>query len=138
MATTLEDLFETNLKAEEDGVWVDLGDMSFLIRSYSAKAAQDLRDTLQRPYQAMLRTPNGKIPDDISENINLKVLAGAILANWVINTTDAEGTITAEPYSPEAALERMRKLPRFANWVAQQSLDAQNYKDAVTADSAKN
>ena len=138
MATSLEDLFATDLNAEENGTWVELGDMKFLIRAYSCKAAVDLRDKLQRPYQAILRTPNGKIPDDVSEDINLKVLAGGILADWSIIEQDSDGNATAVKFTPEAAYTKMKKMPRFAAWVAQQAIDTQNYKDAVTADALGN
>lgn len=126
--TTLDDIFATNTSAEEDGVWVTLTeDNKFLIRAYSAKTAVDLREKLTRQYQGLLRA-GGKIPDETAEDINLKVLAGGILADWK----------RTAPYSADAAYAEMKRLPRFANWVAQQSLDAQNYKDELSEDSAKN
>lgn len=149
MSTSLESIFETNTKAEEDGVWVTLtADHEFLIRAFSAKAAVDLRDKLTRPHQGLLRA-GGKIPDEVNDDINLKVLAGAIIADWrLTDRTEAvaatedepavEATAVSVPYSADEAYKRMKKLPRFANWVAQQALDAQNYKDALAADSAKN
>lgn len=140
MSTSLEDIFATSTTAEENGVWVELSsDHKFLIRAFSAKAAVDLREKLSRQYQALLRA-GGKIPDEKNDEINLRVLAEGILADWqIVEERDESGAVTRQtPYSPEAALQRMKKMPRFANWIAQQSLDAQNYKDALDASSLGN
>ena len=140
MSSTLEDLFATDQTAEENGVWIDLGDMKFLIRSYSCKAAVDLREKLQKSWQPILRTPNGKIPDDEAEKINLKVLAGAIIADWKIPSgTPAEGEQQQyEKFTADAAYEKMKAMPRFASWVAQQAIDAQNYKNSAAEDALGN
>lgn len=134
-AIDLFDVFSSNKESEEDGRWVDLGSgTAFKIRAFGAKAVTDLRDSLMKPYQQLLRV-GGKIPDEKNEEIGLKVLAGAVIADWK-NVKNAEKQIV--PYSPDEAYAILKALPKMASFVIQFSLENQNYRDEAIEENAGN
>lgn len=142
LKTNLNELFETDKNSEEDGVWIDIDTGTRIkIRAYSAKAVSDLRENLMRPFN-MLQRAGGKIPDDKSEEIGLRVVAGAVIADWSgIKGVQGEGEEAREveiPYSEENAYTLLKDMPRFANFIIGISMDGQNYKDALREEGAKN
>ena len=151
MTNELDDIFATDKNAEEDGVWVELTPtIKLKIRAYGAKVVTDLRDKLMKPY-TLLQRSGQKIPDATSERISLEVIAGAVIVDWTMPgapQTDADGNpvldadgnpvVTMLPYTPAAAYDTLKRLPRMANFVIGISTDAQFYKNEVTEDGAKN
>jgi hypothetical protein len=138
LKTNLNDLFETNTSVEEDGVWQELKPgQRVKIRAFSAKAVVDLREVLRKPYAALERF--NKIPDEAMEEISRKVIAGAVIADWEgIMGEDDDGKPVEIPYNADNAYAILKAMPRFGTWVVSVSMDAQNYKDAVREDGAKN
>lgn len=153
MANALDDIFATDKTTEEDGAWVDLSPtMRLKIRSFSAKAVTDLREKLMKPY-VLLQRSGQKIPDEQSDEIGLKVIAGGVIADWagipgaaVLDSEgnevlDAEGNAVPAPllsYTAENAYDTLKRLPRMANFVVGVSTDAQFYKNEVVEGGAKN
>lgn len=140
--TNLDDLFSTDRESEEDGIWVDVDTTKRVkIRAYAAKAVSELRDTLMRPY-AMLQRTGTKIPDDASEEIGLKVLAGSVIVDWSgIVGYEGEGDKAKEvpiPYSPDNAYDLLKAMPRFANFVIGIAMDREFYKTSLREDGVKN
>lgn len=135
MSANLFELFASNKESEEDGRWVELSDDTALkIRAFGSKAVNDLRDREMRPFQALLRA-GGKIPEDKSEEIGYRVIAGAVLADWK-GVRNVEGVEV--PYSAEEAYAIVKALPKFAAFIVNYSTDAQNYRDSLREDSAGN
>lgn len=133
--TELDNLFASNEDAEENGVWVDVTPtIKLKIRSFSAKAVNDLREKLTKPFRSMIRagTP---IPEEQDREIGRKVIAGAVIADWK-GIKDADGAEV--PYSAEEALATLTRLPKMVNFVIGISTDAQFYKDDLQEDGAKN
>ncbi|AXQ69741.1 tail assembly chaperone [Caulobacter phage CcrSC] len=136
----LDDLFATDTSAEEDGVWVDVTPtLKFKIRAYSAKVVGDLREKLIKPFQSMIRA-GVPIPNDQNEDIALKVIAGAVLADWQGLTAKGEdGKDVEVPYSAATALEYLKRLPKLANFVVGIATDTAFYKaEELREDGAKN
>ncbi|AFU86574.1 tail assembly chaperone [Caulobacter phage CcrRogue] len=132
------DLFSTDRESEEAGTWIFLDEaeeVGFKIRALGAKAVLDLRDDLTKKYQSLLRA-GGKLPDEKVEEINLKVIAGGVLADWKGIVVGGEEV----PYSPDNAYAVLSnpKLGKMAGFIAQHSTDAQNYRDGTREDAAKN
>jgi hypothetical protein len=94
----------------------------------------DLRDSLMKPFQQLVRV-GAKIPDEKNEEIGLKVLAGAVIADWR-DVKNADGEIV--PYSADEAFAILKGLPKLASFVIQYSLEGQNYRDEVREESAGN
>lgn len=131
----LFDVFATDKESEEDGRWVELSTTTaFKIRAFGAKAVTDLRENLMKPYQQMLRV-GLKIPEDKNEEIGLKVLAGAVLADWK-GVKGVSGEVV--PYSPDEAYAILKALPKMATFVIQFSLEGQNFRDETKEDGAGN
>ncbi|AXQ68291.1 tail assembly chaperone [Caulobacter phage CcrBL10] len=132
------DLFSTDRESEEAGTWIFLDEaeeVGFKIRALGAKAVLDLRDDLTKKYQSLLRA-GGKLPDEKVEEINLKVIAGGVLADWKGIVVGGEEI----PYSADNAYAVLSnpKLGKMAGFIAQHSTDAQNYRDGTREDAAKN
>ncbi len=129
------ELFKSNKTNEEDGVWFNLNDITgFKVRAYGSKAVMELRDALLKPYQVMMRA-GAKIPDDVNEEIGLKVLAGAVIADWKgVKNADKEPVA----YSADEAFAILKALPKLATTVLQWSTDTQSYQETAVEDGAKN
>lgn len=130
----LAEVFSTNKESEEDGVWVSLsGKTRFKIRAFGSKAAGDLREKLQKPFQPLIRA-GMSIPDKKSEEIGLRILAEAILVSWEhVKVGDWQ-----PEYSAENALELFDKLPKIANWIAGVAMETQNFRDTAREEGAGN
>lgn len=129
------DMFSTNKGLEEEGQWIELdADVAIKIRAMGSKAVSECREALVKPY-AMLIRAGQKIPDDKNEEIGFRVIAEAVIADWR-GITNAEGVVV--PYSADEAFAIVKALPNFAGFVAGFSAEAQNYKDKLHGDSAKN
>jgi hypothetical protein len=134
-ALDIFDLFSSNKDSEESGRWLNLTEATgFKIRAFGSKAVTDLRDNLMKPYTALLKA-GATIPDEKNEEIGLRVLAGAILADWK-GVQNADGEIVT--YSAEEAYAILKALPKLASAIIQFSLEGQNFKDEVREESAGN
>jgi len=130
----LFELFNTNRESEEDGVWVELNAKTgFKIRAFNAKAVSDLREKLMKPYQTMVRA-GLSIPDEKNEEIGLKVISGAVLADWKGVTVDEQDVI----FSSDAAYTLLKKLPKLANFIASNAMESQNFRDELQGENAGN
>lgn len=146
MSNALHDIFATNQSTEEAGAWVNLTPtIKLKLRAFNAKAVTDLREKLMKPY-VLLQRSGQKIPDDVSDEIGLKVIAGGVIADWEGIETEAQlgddGEVLIPPapiaYSADEAFKLLKGLPRMANFVVGISTDAQFYKDEVLSDGVKN
>jgi hypothetical protein len=134
-ALDLFDLFSSDKESEEAGRWLNLTEATgFKIRAFGAKAVTDLRETLMKPFTALLKA-GATIPDEKNEEIGLKVLAGAIIADWK-GVKNADGVEV--PYSADEAYAILKALPKLAAAVIQFSLEGQNFKDEVREESSGN
>lgn len=155
----LYEMFSTNKDSEDNGVWLNLTDTtSFKIRFAGAKEVSDLREKLLKPYQTLMRV-GGQIPDDKSEEIALRVVAGAVLVDWKgvklpVDVTDnqtvvdaiaaiPEGKLVADEngchaFNPDAAFALLKCIPRMVGVVSGYATDSQNFKDAAKEDGAGN
>lgn len=132
------DLFSSNRDSEEEGVWFYLDPnetVGFKIRAMGAKAVIELRETLMKPFASFQRS-GGKIPDEKNEEISLKVISGAVLADWKGIKVGGE----VIPYSAENAFTVLSnpKLSKMASFIVGHSMDSQNYRDETREDGAKN
>jgi hypothetical protein len=131
----LYELFSSDKESEEEGRWVDLTPtLRVKIRSFQAKIVSDTRDRLMKPYQNLVRAA-GKLPDEQNEAIGNEVIATAVIADWEGVKDEAGNDLE---YNKANALKILVELPKFGNWIVSHSMDAQNYKDEVLEDGAKN
>lgn len=134
-ALNLFDIFSSDKESEEDGRWIEIGSgTAFKIRAFGAKAVGDMRDNLMKPYQQLVRA-GVKIPEDKNEEIGLKVLAGAVIADWK-NVKNSSQEIV--PYSSDEAYAILKALPKLASFVIQYSLEGQNFRDEVKEEGTGN
>ncbi len=132
----LFELFKSNNKdSEENGKWLDLGGgTSFKVRAFHAKAVTERRELENKPYLTLQRA-GIEIPEDKQEEIGLAVLGGAIIADWK-GVKNKAGQLV--PYSEEEAVAILKAIPKLGGVIMSFSLDAQQYKDEVVEEGAKN
>lgn len=109
----VKQMFGTNKKKEEEGVWVRAGDgAEFKIARANNTVAMKMSTELMRPYRHLQRI--NKVPKDVQEEVGLEVLSQAILLDW---KGVKEGDVEI-PFSPEAAKRLFKAYPDFADFVA--------------------
>lgn len=73
--------FKTNLTAEIEGVWVEIGEgCELLIARLGNKEFRKFMKSASKPYRSMMR--NDQLPDDVAEKLMVKALAATILLDW--------------------------------------------------------
>lgn len=129
-------LFKSNNKdSEENGKWVELGSgTAFKVRAFHAKVVSEKREELNKPFLQLQRA-GIEIPEDKQKEIGLRVIGGAIIADWK-GVKNVSGDIV--PYSEDEAYAILEKLPALGGFIMGYSLEAQNYKDELAEDGAKN
>lgn len=134
-ALDLFNLFSSNTDSEENGRWLELTETTgFKVRAFGAKAVTDLREELMKPFTTLLKA-GLKIPDEKNEEIGLRVLAGAIVADWK-GVKNAAGEVVA--YTADEAYAILKALPKLAALLIQYSLEGQNFKDEVREEASGN
>lgn len=126
---SFDTLFGTVEEDAELGKWFKLSaKISIKVRRYSSKSSRKVREALEAPFAAQLKIPGFKIPPDTLEAINTEHLATGILADWT-GVKDVKGNDV--PYTKDAAVQFLTRLPDLRNVIASFSLDLDNYRAAV-------
>lgn len=116
---------------KEEGVWLDYETGSFLIASGSKMAFQKMLGKLQQPY--VRKIDKGALDPKISQDILCKCLAKHILLGWKNVGSNGEEI----PYTEEVAYKILVNNDGLRNWVSDQSLDLDNFKQENLASEGK-
>lgn len=109
----LRKAFGTDRKAEEEGVWINLGDGARIkVARSSNKRYRELIRRLLKPHRAAMRSDN--LPDETMEAIVIEATAEALLLDW--QGIEFDGALL--PYSVENAKKVLAALPDFRDAVA--------------------
>jgi hypothetical protein len=126
--------YATNVKAAEEGVWVDLDDKtSLLIRRYGRRAFQKYLASLLGPHKKA--TQRGTLDDDIAEQLLTKALAKEILVGWKGLKMDGKDV----KYSVETAFEILSNpvFRDFRDDVVSWAQDFQLFREEEIADAVE-
>jgi hypothetical protein len=129
----IKKLFGTDRKAEEVGVWIDLG------RGARVKIARDTSPAYRKKLQDVIRPYRGAITagamdDRAAHELFAKAAAGTILLDWAGIEADGQ----ALPFSVAAAEQLMAEVPDFYKTIKTFSEDAALYRDQYEAAEQKN
>lgn len=129
----LETLFATAEEEAELGKWFKFGkDVEVKIRRYNSKKSKSTREFVNAEYgTANVR----RLSSDDEEALNVKHIAIGIIADWK-GVKDAQGNEV--PYSKEAAILALTKLPEFRDQVVTISLELNNYLESKNKDTEGN
>lgn len=125
--------FESDLDAEVEGVWVELGDGAEVrVARLNNARHNKVLDRLRRPYRN-----HRNIPDDVNEKIATQAMAEAILLDWK-GIEDRDGNPIS--YSTEKAIELLSDpaMKNFRNRVAYIALEEESFRKASLDAAAKN
>lgn len=102
--------YQTDLKAEEEGVWVPLEDNGRIkvARQGNKRHAQFLTEAMA-PYRSILGVPGAKLSDELATKISIEAMAKTILLDWDGIAQDGQEL----PYSVEAAISILTDAPEF-------------------------
>lgn len=125
--------FGTNRKAEEAGVWIDIGQGARVkvARSTSPTYRKKLEDVI-RPHRGVI---NARAMDDkTAHGLFCKAAAGTLLVDWAGIEVDGK----AVPFSVADAEQLMIDVPDFYNAIKGFADDAALYREQDEAAEAKN
>ena len=129
----IKKLFGTDRKAEEVGVWVDIGQGARvkIARETSTRYRERLRDVL-RPYRGSIVA--GALSDEQAQKLFAKAAAGTLLLDW--QGIEEDGKALA--FSMDAAEQMMAELPDFYRAIESFSKEAALFRDTHEAAEQKN
>ena len=152
LKTTLHKQYQTDHDKEESGVWVDFENgVAFRIRRFSSEISMKARREAEKPHTARLR--NGKISDEVAEQIAIEQLANGIIADWkglyepVLDENgkpkigeDGKPLEKEIKFSKKAALEILNdpELEEFRAELIRISIERDNFKADEDEDSLGN
>lgn len=128
--------FKTNISAETEGAWFDLGEAG---RFKIARSGGNNREYLKifnrraKPHKQLIDA--GKLGEDENTKFMTEVFAEANLKGWD-GVTDENGEVLA--YSFENAVKLLTDLPDLFLQLLTKSQDMNNYREEVLAESLKN
>ena len=129
MFGNLETMFATSEEEAELGKWFKFGkDVQVKIRRYNSRKSRTTRETVNIEYGA---NNVRRLGADDEEALNIKHIAVGIIADWK-GVKDAQGADV--PYSKEAAILALTKLPEFRDTVVSLSLELNNYLESKNKD----
>lgn len=126
-------LFATDRKAEEAGVWVDIGDGARVrvARDTSPRYREKLREAL-RPYRGAIAA--NAISDEQSHKLLAKAAAGTLLLGWEGIEIDGKTV----PFDVDAAEQLLSDMPDFYRTIEGFAKDAGLFRDQREAAEQKN
>lgn len=125
--------FGTDRKAEEAGVWVDIGQGARvkIARDTAAPYRKKLQDVI-RPYRGAITA--GAMDDREAHKLFARAAAGTLLLDWQGVEVDGVGV----PYSVDAAEQLMVEVPDFYKTIKSFAEDATLYREHCEAAEEKN
>lgn len=121
----LGDIFGTSEFEAEEGKWFPIGkDIQVKIRRAQSKKSVKVRQALEEPHNTLVKF-GGKIDEATMEDINIQHLAGGIMVDWK-GVTDKDGN--AVPFSKNAAMYLLSKLPDFRIAVSDYAVKIENFR----------
>jgi len=107
------DRYATNVKAEEEGQWVDFGDgIEVKVRRVNSAKSKEVRRQLEKPYEKQFR--GREYPDSLQEELVNKQIAKVLIVDWkgVPNPDDED---SEEPF-PATEANIMTVITRYKDF----------------------
>ena len=126
--------FATDRQAEQDGVWVALGEGARVkVARFNNPRHRAVLDRLRRPYRSLLMAGRD-LPDDVAEQMTVEAAVEALLLDW--DGIDDNGAPL--PFSKDNARRLLTELPDFRDAVAFLSMQAETFRREALEQAAKN
>ncbi len=126
--------FATDRQAEQDGVWVALGEGARVkVARFNNPRHRAVLDRLRRPYRSLLMAGRD-LPDDVAESMTIEATAETLLLDW----DGIEDNGTPLPFSKDNARRLLADLPDFRDAVAFLSMQAETFRREALETAAKN
>lgn len=122
-----------DINAEDDGVWNDLGDMSFLVARAGNDKWKVMHKRLEKQaYGTQLRKRGFERDTDKDTKILIECLAYTCLLDWKNVTLDGKEV----PFSPEEAHSILsnKRFKRLTDFILEVALDEERYLEEVVAE----
>lgn len=122
-----------DINAEDDGVWNDLGDMSFLVARAGNDKWKAMHKRLEKQaYGTQLRKRGFERDTDKDTKILIECLAYTCLLDWKNVTLDGKEV----PFSPEEAHNILsnKRFKRLTDFILEVALDEERYLEEVVAE----
>lgn len=122
---SLWDLFETNSDAENAGIWVPVGPARFKIARAGGGNENFKKAAMKRlrPFASSFET----LPTKTADGLMIALFVDAVLLDWE-GVVDRSGAVL--PYSKEAAVDLLTKLPNLYLTLRAESEKMSNFTQA--------
>lgn len=128
--------FAVNETKESDGVWVEYGDVKFLIAMSGNRKYREKFLKLYKPHERLLQGKS-KAAEAKSAEIMAEVMSTTILLSWTGKLIVEKDGQPVE-YSVENARKALQNLPRFRALITEFSEDFKLFKAVEDEDDEKN
>lgn len=121
--------------AAEEGRWVPLdAGVKVKLRAFDSEHTRALRNKLQAPHNHLIK--RGKdLPEDVQNEINVKLIAGSSLVDWDIGNDDNDEKIA---FSPGRAEQILNEEPMFLRDIIAALMAADTFKKQAREEATKN
>lgn len=140
MAVDLFSTFATDTSSEEVGVWFedildDGSGLGFQLRRYTSKAVEKARTKIWNANRKHL--VKGKMPEAMDEKLAVELMATAVVVNWK-GVADPNNPDQELPYSTDASVALLTKLPNLRRVIAALATNMDNFKAETREEVAGN
>ncbi|TAD87678.1 MAG: hypothetical protein EAZ99_16580 [Alphaproteobacteria bacterium] len=126
--------FATDRTAEQEGVWVALGDGARVkVARFNNPRHRSVLDRLRRPYRSLLMAGRD-LPEDVAEAMAVEATAEALLLDWDGITENGQPLA----YGRETARRLLAELPDFRDAVAYLAMQAETFRREALETAEKN
>ena len=128
--------FKTNLDAEREGVWEDIGGGAALLVARAGNPEhEETIARLERKMRPQSMAADAELPIPLRQEIAIQAMVANILLGWR-GLLDDDGKEI--PYSREKAEELLRGARDFRQLVANLSMERRRFQNELTADTVGN
>ena len=123
--------FGTDKSAEENGVWIDIGDGAKIkVARLGNRYYKEAFKQKTKPYNKRMDS----IPEDIAEKILIEAMVEGILLDWQGFLIDG----VSYPYNKQNAFNILQKYNDFRDLVISHASEIENYKKEELKEKEKN
>ena len=123
--------FQTDARAELEGVWCELGEGCSLLVARAGNAAhEEMVARLERQMRPQSMAADAELPTKVRTEIAIKAMAATLLLDWRGLLDDNGREI---PYSKEKAEELLRTARDFRNLVSSLAMERRRFQNEETA-----
>jgi hypothetical protein len=129
MKSNLDKLFKNNQTLEKEGIEYEVSDgISFIVKRWNGFSSFEVKQKLAHKYKPFVRQiEQGTISEDKAREITLSLFVECCIVDWKGVEIDGE----LKPFSKEACIELLKRLPDLGDSLLAHAADGKNYREEL-------